>query len=288
MPGEINEDTQSAQYCMELVREADKDRYLSTLFAPAEKRPHLFALYAFSTEIARIREVVSEPQLGEIRLQWWHEAIEQLYAGNVNNHPVLAGLAEVLETAPLAKEAFLNLIEARRFDLYDDGMPTMHDLEGYAGETSSALIQMAALILAGDGARRAADAAGHAGVAYAITGLLRVVPMHRARGQMYVPEELLLANELTAAHFRSGRWSDAMGLVFRRLRQAARDHLAKARAVDPDVSIEAGPAFLPVSLVELYLKKMERIGFNPFKHQADVAQWRRQLRLLKASWNHEF
>ena len=105
---------------------------------------------------------------------------------------------------------------------------------------------------------------------------------------MYVPEELLLANELSAAQFRAGRWSDAMGLVFRRMRQAARDHLAKARAVDADVSIEAGPAFLPVSLVELYLKKMERVGFNPFKHEADVPQWRRQLRLLKASWNHEF
>ena len=273
---------------MDLVRDADKDRYLATLFAPADKRPHLFALYAFSTEVARIREAVSEPQPGEIRLQWWSDAIGQLYAGNVNDHPVLTGLAEALETMPLAKEAFLNLIEARRFDLYDDGMRTMNDLEGYAGETSSALIQMAALILAGDDARRAADAAGHAGVAYAITGLLRAVPMHRARGQMYVPEELLLANKLTVADFRDARWSDAMGLVFRRMRQAARDHLARARAVDPDVSIEAGPAFLPVSLAELYLEKMERTGFNPFRHRAGVAQWRRQLRLLKASWNHEF
>ena len=273
---------------MDLVRDADKDRYLATLFAPADKRPHLFALYAFSTEVARIREAVSEPQPGEIRLQWWSDAIGQLYAGNVNDHPVLTGLAEALETVPLAKKAFLNLIEARRFDLYDDGMRTMNDLEGYAGETSSALIQMAALILAGDDARRAADAAGHAGVAYAITGLLRAVPMHRARGQMYVPEEFLLANKLTVADFRDARWSDAMGLVFRRMRQAARDHLARARAVDPDVSIEAGPAFLPVSLVELYLEKMERTGFNPFRHRAGVAQWRRQLRLLKASWNHEF
>ena len=277
-------ENENTAYCMDLVRQFEKDRYLATLFAPAEKRPDVFALYAFGVEIARIRENVSEPGLGEIRMQWWSEAIEALFDGNVGDHPVLRALAETIVSTPLSKESFLNLIEARRFDLYDDAMPTMRDLEGYAGETSSVLIQMAALVLGGEAASRAADAAGHAGVAYAITGLLRSVPMHRARGQMYVPEELLLTNELTAAHFRDARWSDAMGLVFRQMRQAARNHLAKAREFDPDVAQEVGPAFLPVSLIELYLNRMEKAGFNPFKHDARVSQLRRQFRLLTASW----
>ena len=273
---------------MDLVRRSDKDRYLATLFAPEEKRPHVFALYAFSAEIARIRELVSEPGLGEIRMQWWSDSIEAMFAGTVGEHPVLRALAEALDTTSLSKESFLNLIEARRFDLYDDAMPTMRDLEGYAGETASVLIQMAALLLGGEAARRASDAAGHAGVAYAITGLLRSVPIHRARGQMYVPEELLLANELTAAHFRDARWSDAMGLVFRQMRQAARSHLAKAREFDPDVVLEAVPAFLPVSLIELYLDRMEKRGFNPFAHEAHVSQLRRQFRLLKSSWQARY
>ena len=65
----------SADYCHDLVRAGDKDRYLASLFAPDELRPYLLALYAFNIEIARVRETVSEAALGEIRLQWWRDAI---------------------------------------------------------------------------------------------------------------------------------------------------------------------------------------------------------------------
>ena len=59
-----------------LVREGDRDRYLAMLFAPADTRPHLFALYAFNLEIALVRERITEPAAGEIRFQWWREVLE--------------------------------------------------------------------------------------------------------------------------------------------------------------------------------------------------------------------
>src|SRR5262249_7298828 len=62
-------------HCEGRLRAADKDRFLTTLFAPAEHRDALFALYAFNVEIARVREVVREPVAGEIRLQWWHDVL---------------------------------------------------------------------------------------------------------------------------------------------------------------------------------------------------------------------
>jgi phytoene synthase len=55
----------------ELVRRHDRDRYMTALFAPAARREALFALYAFNYEIARVREAVTQPTLGQIRLQWW-------------------------------------------------------------------------------------------------------------------------------------------------------------------------------------------------------------------------
>ena len=148
----------------ELVAKGDKDRYLSCLFAPETARPHLLALYAFNIEIARIRDTVSEPQLGLVRQQWWLDSIEAIYAGITPEHPVAIALGTAIAFAGLPKEPLRNLIVAREFDLYNDAMPSLHDLEGYLGETSSSLMQMAALILG----KGAADVAGLAGVAFGI------------------------------------------------------------------------------------------------------------------------
>ena len=70
-----------SEHCQQLVAKGDKDRFLSCLFAPTDARPHLFALYAFNVEIARIRETVSEPQIGLVRQQWWLDTIDGIYAG---------------------------------------------------------------------------------------------------------------------------------------------------------------------------------------------------------------
>src|SRR5262245_54981761 len=102
----------SAGYCFELVRAGDKDRYLASLFAPDDLRPGLLALYAFNIEVARIRETVSEVMLGEIRLKWWHDAIEGLYAGTRVGHPVIEALAPLISEADLPKQALLNMIAA--------------------------------------------------------------------------------------------------------------------------------------------------------------------------------
>ena len=132
---------QANEYCRALIAKADRDRYLSSLLAPRDKQPGLWALYAFNTEIAAIRENISEPGLGDIRLQWWSDALHDLFAGRTQDHPVLRALAQPLEQAGWPRAALESMIEARRFDLYDDPMPSLNDLEGYLGETSSMLMQ---------------------------------------------------------------------------------------------------------------------------------------------------
>lgn len=284
MTGAVTFHEEDAAHCQALVRDRDKDRYLATLFAPQEKRPQLMALYAFNAEVARIRYIVSEPMLGEMRMQWWAESIEALYAGRTADHPVLRMLAVTIEESGLPKQPFLDLIDARRSDLYADLMPTLRALEGYAGETTSAVIQMAAVILIGTEASRVVDAAGHGGVAQAIVRLLRQVRGDRQAGRVAIPEDILLEHGLKASDYLAGRWSDAMRLAFARVRYAARKHLSEARAYDPDVPLDALAAFLPLALCDLYLRRMEGSGFNAFTMSPEVSQLRRQWRLLLASW----
>jgi phytoene synthase len=240
----------------DLVAKGDKDRYLSSLFAPQSRWPHLMALYAFNIEITRIRDTVSEPQLGLVRQQWWLDELYGIYAGRSPEHPLAASLANAIAFAKLPREPLASLIMAREFDLYDDVMPSLNDLEGYLGETSSVIMQLATMILGG----LAPEVAGLAGVAFGIAGVLR------SGRSIYVPADLVQA---------SGEDAARMALCAH-----ARKRLAEARAIG--VSPDLLPAFLPASLTELYLSHLER------KRPPEISQVRRQATLWWAARRNRF
>jgi 15-cis-phytoene synthase len=242
-------------------------------------RPHLLALYAFNIELARIRDAVSEPALGEIRLQWWLDAIASTYLGDAPGHPVLEALAGAIEQGSLPKASFLDMIEARRFDLYDDPMPTTGDLEGYLGETQAALIQMSALVIDRTGAQVTAEVAGLAGVAMGVASLLRSLPRDRARGQCYVPAALLREHGLTPADLTNPHPPDGLAAPLRELRELARKRLEEACAKQEIIVPELWPAFLPAALTRLYLDRLDTLGPASLERVAEVSQLHRQWHL---------
>jgi 15-cis-phytoene synthase len=278
----------SFSHCETLVREGDRDRYFAALFAPADKRPALFALYAFNLEIARVRESVSDPMPGELRLQWWRDALQGEARGNVRANPVTAALDDSIVRFRLPRQALVDLVDARGFDLYDDPMPTIADLEGYAGETSSALIRLAAIILNDGADPGAADAAGHAGVAYAVAGLLRSFPWHARRGQVFLPAQVFNRHGVSREDIVLGRGGPGLAAALAEIREIARDHFRRARGLRATIAAAILPAFLPVALVEPYLARMERAGHDPFRTSVDLPQWRRQLALWRAARRGRF
>lgn len=271
------------EHCADLVRAHDKDRFLAGLFAPEPARRHLYALYAFNVEVSRVRDLVSNPLPGEIRLQWWRDALVDRERGDVQAHPVASALLDTVGRFGLPVQALLNLLDARIFDLYDDPMPSLGDLEGYAGETASALIQVAALVLMDGADPGTHDLAGHAGVAQAITGLLRALPLHAARGQVYLPKDVLERHGASVEDIVARRATPGVLAALEELRETARRHLAEVRAGIGAVPPAAMPAFLPVALVEPYLARLSRPGHDPFKQIADIAAWRRPLILWRAA-----
>lgn len=270
-------------HCEQLLREGDRDRWLACLFAPPAARPHLHALYAFNLDVARVRDIVSDPMPGEIRYQWWRDALEGEGRGDIAAHPVAAALLDTMAKCRLPREALTNLVDARTFDLYDDPMPGMRQFEGYCGETSSALIRLAALVLADGKEPGGADAAGHGGLAYAITGLLRTLPWHAARGQCYMPGDVLARHGVTREHVVGGMATPGLRAALADMRALARKHLAAARAANDTVSPPTRPAYLPLALVEPYLRRMEARGYDPFGSTIELPQWRRQWTLWRAA-----
>jgi phytoene synthase len=253
---------------MEAVRVADRDRYLSVLYAPEEKRSALYALYAFDAEIASVRDRVRQALPGEIRLQWWRDAIQN---DQPQGHPLAAELLAAIRSYELPRKAFDDYLEARIFDLYDDPMPSRADLEGYCGETASALIQLACLVLDRDAAPGASDAAGHGGCAQAIAGLIRSLPLHRARGQCYLPLELLSAAGISLEDFVAGKDAGAARRAVAAMAALAREHLVKFEARAAAIPASLRSAFLPLAATGSYLARIARPGFDALTQSAQIS-----------------
>ncbi|MDF2995723.1 MAG: Squalene/phytoene synthase [Xanthobacteraceae bacterium] len=276
-------DASAITHCAELVRTLDRDRYVADLFAPEERRGALFALHAFNIEVSRVREAITNPMAGEVRLQWWNDALIGDARGDVAANPVAAALLDAITTYHLPKEALFALVDARIFDLYDDPLPSVNDLEGYAGETSSALIRLATLILTGASDTASAEAAGHAGVAYAVAGLLRAFPLHARRGQCFVPLELLRAHGVGRDEAVSGTVTPGLRAALADMRNLARRHYEQAQVALLEVRRENLPAFLPLALVPGDLARMERREHDPFVEVPSTPPLARLWRLWRAS-----
>jgi phytoene synthase len=263
-----------------IAREADPDRSLSALFMPPDARPDLFALYAFNAELARVAEIVTEPGLGAIRLQWWREAIERAANGETIGHPVADALGETLNQCKLSRDRVSALIDARAFDVEEKIMPDTVALEVYLDDTAGALFALVGEILGAKGKaiERAAQSAGRA---YGLTGLMRALPVHAARGLVFLPADLLRRHgaspEQVLAGVRSQGLDDALG----ELRGKARECLHEARSQTAELDSPARSAFIPLALVEPYLAALEKSGRDPLREIAGINPLYRLWRLAR-------
>lgn len=277
--------TLAADYraCRTLVRAEDRDRYISVLFAPSAKRKHLFALYAFNAEIARVPEQVREPMMGELRLQWWRDAVDGHAAGDASRNPVANALIDTIKSCNLSRAYVHELLDARAFDFYSEPMQSLERLETYLDSTSVSLLRLALQIL--DGEKTSGNSAAiHAGRAYALAGLLRRFAPHAARGRIFLPPlDVLARHGASAEDAVSGEATPALRAALRETRDLARFHLAEARAGMTKLPKAALAAFLPIELVPVYLDQMERGNYDPFRTRVEISPWKKPWLLWRAA-----
>jgi NADH dehydrogenase [ubiquinone] 1 alpha subcomplex assembly factor 6 len=270
------------------LRQHDRDRYLTTLFAPAERRGALTALYAFNFEVAKTREIVREPLLGRIRLQWWREAIDAIYRGlPPRKHEVVEPLAAAIRRHDLTRYHFDRLIDAREGDLADEPPSSLAALEIYAEDTAARLVRLALEIL--DARDEPSTEAGRrVGIAWALIGTIRALPVQARLRRLSLPADLIAESGLDVARFMELKSSPALSRIVERLAERAREHLSAARAARASISPSARAALLPAVLGDWHLKRLARQRYDPFAPdlaQSDtLASWR----LALAAWRGRF
>jgi 15-cis-phytoene synthase len=264
-----------------IARDGDLDRYVSALFAPGACREHLFALYAFNVELARIGEQVSEPQLGEIRLQWWRDALDRASSGETTGQPIADAIGFAVRECELSRPSLAGLIDARHFDVSVKIMPDTAVLDDYLANTAGALFKLASEICVAGGPaaepRALEQAVRAAGIAYGLTGLMRAVPVHVSRGRVDIPEDGLLRHGTSPAQLLAGEGSEGLTELLADLRETARAALGSARQHVAELPPAARPAFLPLALVEPYLSAVQKV--DPLRQVADINPLTRLWRL---------
>ncbi len=268
--------------CLQLLRELDRDRYAATLYLPEKIRSAAAALYAFNAEIAAIADRVKEPMAGEIRLQWWREAI--LGTRETGNNPVAVALLATLERHELPRQPLIDLIDARVFDLYHDPMPDRTALEAYCGQTGSVLLQLVAL--AGEAARDTAlaDACGHAGVAIRMSEIVRRMPLDRNAGKCPLPVTMLAATGLSVDDWLKQEPDSRHANAASAFIALALEHRANAVAAIAKLDREILPVFLPLAPASSWLRAAERAGLQLLTRGVTLSPLRRQLSLAKAAF----
>ena len=239
-----------------VARDGDPDRYASALFAPRPAREPLFALYALNVELARAAEQVSEPQLGEIRLQWWREALDRAAAGEDTGNPVADAVGSAARRYALSGDSLAGLIDARSFDVSVKIMPDTAALDDYLGKTAGALFRLAAEVTAPHRTAEIEPSVRASGIAYGLTGLMRALPVHASRGRVDLPAETLLRHGTSPEQVLAGQASKGLAEVLAEFRETARVALKSARAHVTALPREARKVFLPLALVDPYLSAL--------------------------------
>lgn len=233
-----------------LVRRVDEDRWLASRFARPIVRERLVTFYALQYEIARTAETVTQEGLGHIRLQWWRDAVEEIYSGvAVRAHPVLEAYAALAREDELPREPLDQMIDARAKDFEPAPFADWAALDAYVDATAGNTLRLAMAICGGV----AEPLVTQGGRAWGYAGLMRAHDFWAARGRRLLPQ----------------------GETMSALRKRAWAAYYEVRALAAKLPPAAFPAIGYLCFTPMYLRALE--------HGRGVALLTRQIRIAFAS-----
>jgi phytoene synthase len=268
-----------AAYCLEQVHRYDGDRYLTALFARAPARADLMALYAFNLEVAKTREMVREPMMGLMRLQWWRDAVAEIYAGSERRHQVVQPLAAAIRRHGLERGLFDGVIDARECDMGETPPADLPALVAYVDATAGGLSVLASQTLGG-GSEQAVRAAS---IAWGLAGLLRAVPFHARVRRIHLPQAVLTEYGLDTHDVLDQRRPPALDAVVQAVAAEARGHLAIGRELGRTVPRRLLPVMFLGTFAAKYLRQLETVGYDVYAPRLQQVAPARVWRLLWAS-----
>ena len=245
--------------CSEMIEKDDHDRYLTTLFADADKRRSLNTLYAFNIELSKVLDSSKEPLVSEIKLQWWHDSLEAIQNGSIANHPILEEMSVLLQKCEVSIEDLLVLIDSRRYELRDTHAKTLKDLVNFCRLTAGTLNRLTLQILNPNSCHSDHHHAEQMGTAWGLVGIIRAISFHAASQRCLIPKDLLEQANICQEDLYKGVFSPELKQVIKLICDKAEDILRLAIAAVPKANKNA---FLLAPITAHYIKCLKEVSYD--------------------------
>ncbi|KAF9433432.1 NADH dehydrogenase (ubiquinone) complex I, assembly factor 6 [Entomortierella beljakovae] len=285
--------TKAIEYCENLVRKSDYEGFLCTQFFPQHQKATQMALRAFNIELASIRESVSNTDIGRMRMQFWRDSLEKVFAGTPPQQPVALALAYAIQEQEqhhqkqhhdqLGRSSvadtemsliwFKRMITEREQNLSDPQFMTIGQMETYCENTFGSLLYLQ-LESVGVKSLEADHAASHLAKAMGISTMLRAFPFHMHQNRMIIPAEITAKHNLSQeALFRNPTITPALQDATLEVATAAHVHLATAQSYMDNLPGSALPVLMAGIPAESYLNRLQEADFNPLAPGIQQREW---------------
>ncbi|XP_021949906.1 NADH dehydrogenase (ubiquinone) complex I, assembly factor 6 [Folsomia candida] len=283
-------------YCSDLVRRHDYEMFLCTLLIPDPiLRTKVMTVRAFNTEVAIIRDQVSQKEIGLSRLVFWREAVNQLYLSkkadssykNVPRQPTVLGMSKVIFEHDVSKKWLVNLLDGRERLMSDVPFTDLSDLEAYCDQTVTSILFITFEIL---GVKNVDvdHASSHLGKAIGLGTFARSIPYNAQNRRVLVPRDMLIKHGLSQEDFIRNKQSEKIKELVYEIASHAHIHYDKAKSMSKLIDKKALPLFLAGVPTDIYLKRLQRVQFDPYHPSLTtkyrLLPWHLYFRKIKGSY----
>ena len=253
--------TDANQYCQEKAAPRGSDLYYSLLFLAPEKRRALAAFHALWRELDDIADDCRDAQVARLKLTWWVEEVDRLFAGTAR-HPVARALTPLAAAGAIEREEFREIIEGTAMNLEIIVYPDFKTLQFYCRRTAGMACQIMAQLLGGQ-ERATIGYAQELGVALRLTRMIRDVGTDARRGRIYLPADELAQFGVAAADITCARASPAFHALMEHQYRRAEEHYTRALAALPRADRNVQRAGLALGAIyRALLREIRRDGFQ--------------------------
>ncbi len=266
----------ATEHCAALAREHARDQWLGALYASAEARGALFALASFDYEIRQALKRARDPNLTAMRLAWWREAIAGERQAEAAGNPVALALRAAIDAYALPGAWLEAMLDARLQAIAPQEDFNHVAFRAFADESEGARLRLASRIAAGGQDLDPAEAHAPAGMALALTRVIKELPFKAGSAPTLIPTDVAARHGASVADFDARRVSPGVIAACAELRGLARDDLAEAERRLKSSSLAILPAFVPLAPLRLDLDRLDRNADRPFDEMGEVSPLRRQ------------
>jgi phytoene synthase len=266
----------ATEHCAQLARAHARDQWLGALYANANARGVLFALASFDYEIRHALVRAHNPTLAAIRLAWWREAISGERPAEAAGNPVSHALLAAVEDYALPLAWLEAMLDARLQEIAPQDDLNLTAFRAFADESEGARLKLASRIAAGGQDLDPAAAHAPAGMALALTRLLKELPFKAGSSPTLTPVDVITRHGASAVDFDARRTSPGVLAACAELRGLAREELAEAERRLKSSASDILPAFIPLGPLRLDLDRLDRNSDHPFDPATEASPLRRQ------------